>query len=77
MPCRICSREEKAEGFCRFHLKAYRNLRDKFGLWKNACAISWKEYLREIAENSLSGEWVKEVAEYLMINGEDQNASNG
>jgi hypothetical protein len=29
--------------------------------------ISWKEYLSEIAKNPLAGEWVKEVAQHLML----------
>jgi len=32
--------------------------------------ISWKEYLSEIAKNPLVGAWVKEVAQQLMLDGE-------
>jgi hypothetical protein len=28
--------------------------------------ISWKEYLSEIAKNPLTGEWAREVAQYLI-----------
>jgi hypothetical protein len=34
--------------------------------WNKALNISWKEYLSEIAENPLAGEWVKEVTQQLM-----------
>jgi hypothetical protein len=32
--------------------------------------FSWKEYLSQIANNPLTGEWAKEVAQYLMKTGE-------
>jgi hypothetical protein len=43
---------------------------EKYGFWRNAQGISWKEYLREIEQNPLTGEWAKEVANYL-INSEE------
>jgi hypothetical protein len=43
---------------------------EKYGLWRKAQGISWKEYLSEIQQNSLTGEWAKEVANYL-INSEE------
>ncbi len=35
-------------------------------LWREALRISWKDYLREIEKNSVTGEWAKEVAQYLI-----------
>jgi hypothetical protein len=70
LPCKICEREVFEEGFCEFHLKAYCNLSSKFELWRKALDISWKEYLSQIVENSSAGNWVKEVANYLIENGE-------
>jgi hypothetical protein len=32
--------------------------------------ISWKDYLSQVAENSSAGNWVKEVANYLIENGD-------
>jgi len=58
-------------------LRAYLNIIEKYDVWKKACDISWKEYLSEIAKNPLTGEWTKEVAEYLAKNGEKQNVTNG
>lgn len=70
MNCKVCQREAVAEGFCEWHLGAYRNLVDRFPVWGRAVEISWKDYLSQIAENSSAGNWVKEVAKYLIENGE-------
>ncbi len=53
------------------HLKAYRNLMEKFSVWQRAADVSWSEYLNEIQKNSLTGEWAKEVAKHLMKEKED------
>jgi hypothetical protein len=39
---------------------------EKYDVWRRAQGISWKEYLSEIEQNPLTGEWVKEVANYLI-----------
>ena len=70
MNCKICHREAIKDGFCEFHHKAHQNLKDSYPKWNKAMAISWKEYLSQIAENSSAGDWVKEVAKYLIENGE-------
>ncbi len=70
MKCKVCDREASKEGFCSLHFKAYKNLIDRFEGWRKALKISWKGYLSQIAENSSAGDWVKEVAEYLIENGE-------
>jgi hypothetical protein len=43
---------------------------EKYDVWRKSLKISWKEYLSKIEQNSLTGEWVKEVAKYL-INSEE------
>jgi hypothetical protein len=48
------------------HLKAYQNIIDKFDVWKKASGTLWGQYLVEIQKNSLTGEWAKEVAKYLI-----------
>ena len=50
------------------HDNAYRNIVQKFEDWKRATAISWKEYLKAVVENSYTGTWAKEVAEQLLKN---------
>ena len=70
MNCKICHRKPVKNGFCLLHLKAYENIVEKYDFWRNAQGISWKEYLSEIEQNPLTGEWAKEVANYL-INSEE------
>ena len=67
MRCATCHRESGEFDYCKFHLKAYENIIAGYEQWKAALNIFWKEYLSEIAENPLAGEWVKEVAQYLML----------
>ena len=69
MRCKICSREAEADGFCSLHLKAYRNIVDKFEVWKKASNVSWQQYLVEIQKNSLTGEWAQEVLKHLIEEG--------
>jgi len=54
-------------------LKAYENIVKEYDFWRKGLKISWKEYLSEIEKNSLTGEWAKEVAEYLISNEEVKN----
>jgi len=64
--CKICPRKPVKDGFCLSHLKAYENIVKKYYFWRESLKISWKEYLSEIQQNSLTGEWAKEVANYLI-----------
>lgn len=50
------------------HFEAYENIVEKYHLWNKALKISWKEYLSEIEQHPLTGEWAKEVANYLVNN---------
>jgi hypothetical protein len=47
----------------------------KYDVWKKALDISWKEYLSEIVKNPFTGEWAKEVAEYLNKSGEGKSGT--
>jgi hypothetical protein len=51
-------------------MKAYENVVEKYELWREACKVSWEEYLSDIVKNLFTGEWAKEVAEYLLKSGE-------
>ena len=54
---------------CReYHKKAHHNIVEKFGNWKKAKGISWKEYLKELMENAYTGTWAKEVAMHILKN---------
>lgn len=66
MNCKVCGRMVQEEGFCGLHLRAYRNILDKFEVWQKASSVSWQKYLSEIEKNSLTGEWAKEVAKCLI-----------
>jgi hypothetical protein len=54
-------------------LEAYKNIVEKYDYWRKALKISWREYLSEIEQNPLTGEWIKEVANYLIANEETRN----
>jgi len=73
LKCKICSREAGENDCCELHTKAYESVVKKYDEWKRALEVSWKEYLSEIVKNPLTGEWAKEVAEYLVKGGELQN----
>jgi len=69
LKCRVCSREAQTQPqseYCELHEKAYQNIRKKFEVWKKASGVEWREYLVEIAKNSFTGTWAKEVAENLL-----------
>ena len=68
--CRICGRRrEEASEYCSYHSKADANLRDAFERWRQALEMDWPTFLREVAENPATGDWVKEAAEYLIREG--------
>lgn len=71
--CKVCDRSAVENDFCELHLKAYDNLVNRYSIWKKALKISWREYLSQVAKNSLTGDWVKEVAKYLIENEETKN----
>jgi hypothetical protein len=75
LKCVICGRETDEKGYCELHAKAYENIDKKYDEWKKALEICWKEYLSEIVDNPLTGEWAKEVAEYLIRSGEKRGVS--
>jgi hypothetical protein len=53
--CKICDRKASENEYCDFHVEAYESIVQKYGLWKKAIEVSWKEYLSEIAKNPLRG----------------------
>jgi hypothetical protein len=66
LKCKVCYRLIDRGDFCAFHLKAYKNITVRYQVWNKALGLSWIEYLYEIRKNSLTGEWAKEVAKYLI-----------
>jgi hypothetical protein len=69
MKCKICNKDVQDSGFCYLHLIAYKNIVDKFDVWKKASDIFWSDYLIEVQKNSLTGEWAKEVVKHLIEEG--------
>ena len=74
MKCKICSNDAQEDRFCNMHLKADKNIVEKFDIWQKASGIIWTDYLVNIQKNSLTGEWAKEVAKHL-IEEEKQNVT--
>ena len=66
MSCKICGRTVKENGYCSLHLKAYKNIVEKFKVWSEASGVTWMDYLVEISKNSLTGEWAKDVSKQLI-----------
>lgn len=65
--CRICDKEAASTSYCMLHEKARQNLMEKFEAWKKALDLSWKDYLKEIIQNPLTGTRAREVAEALLV----------
>lgn len=68
LKCKVCNRETEKVDFCAFHFEAYQSVTNGYDVWKKALGLSWEEYLSVIEKNSLTGEWAKEVAKYLIDN---------
>jgi len=75
LKCVVCSRDAGEKGYCELHLKAYENIVKNYDAWKKALEISWKEYLSGVVKNPLTGEWAKEVAEYLIKSGDKESVA--
>lgn len=73
MNCKICGKEASEKEFCPSHLKAHKNIEESYANWKKGLKIPWKDYLGEIQKNCLTGEWAREVAEYLFKKEEMEN----
>jgi hypothetical protein len=73
--CPICHAKlaHDGESFCSFHQAAFENIRKCFTEWVNAYgAVTKQKYLELLVENASSGEWVVEVARYLLGEGDSE-----
>lgn len=68
--CRICGREG-AEGLCKYHREACRRIAKHYGVWRVRAQSTWTEYLRELSKNELAGRWIREAAQFLLMEGID------
>lgn len=66
--CAVCGAPASGS-LCARHAKAASKLEAHFATWRERAGVEWEEYLRLVAENELSGAWVKETAEYMMRSG--------
>jgi hypothetical protein len=57
--------------FCPSHQTAFNNIQKDYQKWANAYgSLTKQEYLQLLAKNANSGEWVVEVAQFLLAKGE-------
>jgi hypothetical protein len=71
--CKICNRESADRNLCQWHYKANTKVFLGYETWRKGLRIPWEDYLRRIRDNSLTGRWAKEVAEYLINKEENGN----
>lgn len=65
MKCPICGREAVAE-LCSYHLAARDRVQEAYPLWVKAYGrMEWKEFLDNVKRNVQTGQWSKEIAEFL------------
>lgn len=76
MKCRICSKPSLGD-YCEAHEEARERIYEKYEAWKRAMGVSWKQYLKEIVNNPLTGTWAKEVAEDLIKKEGNQDDEKG
>ncbi len=66
MKCPICGREAVAD-LCSYHLAAKEKVEAAYSLWMKAYGgMEWKEFLDNVKRNAQTGQWSKEVAEFLL-----------
>lgn len=65
--CGLCKRERAPSStLCKYHLAAKRNVESQYARWSEAYGgMTWKEYLRKVAQSPETGQWAKEVADLL------------
>jgi hypothetical protein len=65
MKCLVCGKESPTD-LCGHHAEARENLKAAYPLWVEAYGgLEWMEYLDKVKRNVQSGQWVKDVAEFL------------
>jgi hypothetical protein len=76
MKCPVCGRGAEGE-LCAYHAEAREKLEAAYPRWVKAYGtIDRKEYLDNVKRNAQTGQWAKEIAEFL-VNSGDQGVSKG
>jgi hypothetical protein len=65
--CLLCKRRTApGSTLCRYHQLAKDNIDSAYSVWKEAYGgMTWKQYLLEVKRSSQTGDWAREVAEFL------------
>ena len=72
MKCRLCERRAE-DDLCQYHGEARDKLESTYHYWVDAYgSMTRDEYLRRIAKNSETGEWVAEVAKMMLPGSESE-----
>ncbi len=65
MKCPLCGREAPT-GLCQYHEEAKAKVEAAYPLWVRAYGrMEWKEYLDNVKRNVQTGQWAKEIVEFL------------
>ena len=65
MKCPLCGRRAERE-LCNYHSAAKEAVKAAYPLWIKAYGrIEWKDYLDSVKRNPQTGQWVREISEFL------------
>jgi hypothetical protein len=65
MKCVVCDREGISD-LCAYHAAAKEKVEAAYPLWVKAYGkVEWKAYLDNVKRNVQTGQWAKEIAEFL------------
>ena len=65
MKCSVCGRDA-VQLLCPNHAEAKERVEETYPLWVRAYGrIEWKDYLDTVKRNPQTGQWAKEIAEFL------------
>ena len=63
--CKLCGREGAGE-LCTYHEEARAGVKAAYPRWVRAYGtIEWNDYLDNVKRNVQTGQWAKEIAEFL------------
>ncbi len=67
MKCLVCGSEAERD-LCVYHSAAKEKVESTYPLWVKAYGrIEWKDYLDSVKRNPQTGQWAKEIAEFLVV----------
>jgi hypothetical protein len=63
--CPLCGRDAVSD-LCVYHLEAREKVKAAYPSWVKAYGrMEWKDYLDNVKRNVQTGQWAKEIAEFL------------